>query len=60
MNAREDAVWITDTIGQLQIENERLKAEVELWKDRCAAELKAHEATIEHYETAMSDMRCTP
>jgi hypothetical protein len=47
-------------IDQLEAEIVRLQLEVELWKDRCAAERQAHEATIEHYDTMMDDMRYAP
>ena len=60
MNAREDAVWVADTITELQDEITRLRIEVELWKDRCEAERRAHEETIEHYDTMMADARYAP
>ncbi len=31
MNAREDAVWVADTIAQLRADNERLRQDV-AWK----------------------------
>ena len=31
-------------------EIEKLKDEVQLWKDRCAAERQAHEESVRHYE----------
>ena len=31
-------------------EIEKLKEEVALWKDRCAAERQAHEESVRHYE----------
>jgi hypothetical protein len=37
-----------------------LTAEVELWKDRCAAERQAHEATIAQTDDLLRDMGYAP
>ncbi len=37
-------------------ENKRLKAEVEMWKDRYEAEHQAHEATMASVDKTMRDI----
>ncbi len=38
----------------LREEIKELKAQVDLWKDRCMAVEQAHDATVEHYEQLLN------
>lgn len=42
-------------LQRLGDENEELRAEVELWKERCEAERQAHEATIKQCDAMFNE-----
>lgn len=42
-------------VGLAIDEIKRLREEVEIWKDRCAAERADHEATIKHADKMLED-----
>lgn len=51
--AEHDDLSVADAAAD---EIERLRAECELWQDRCAAERRDHEASIKEFDRVYNDI----